>query len=41
MVNDAKYIHAVNIIDDSKYTNCHIEDPTIKHYGADDTRNYA
>ncbi|XP_055539599.1 homeobox protein Hox-D3 isoform X2 [Wyeomyia smithii] len=36
-VDDTKYIHAVNIIDDPKYTsNCHMEDPTLKqsHYGA-------
>ncbi|XP_053695829.1 homeobox protein Hox-D3 [Sabethes cyaneus] len=36
-VDDTKYIHAVNIIDDAKYTsNCHMEDPTLKqsHYGA-------
>ncbi|XP_055608538.1 paired box protein Pax-3 isoform X2 [Uranotaenia lowii] len=36
-VDDTKYIHAVNIIDDQKYTtgSCHLEDPTLKqsHYG--------
>ncbi|EDS34142.1 conserved hypothetical protein [Culex quinquefasciatus] len=37
-VDDTKYIHAVNIIDDGKYgpPSCHLEDPTLKpsHYGA-------
>ncbi|XP_058453996.1 LIM/homeobox protein Lhx1 isoform X2 [Malaya genurostris] len=39
-MDDSKYIHAVNIIDDPKYTNnCHLEDPTLKqsHYGAPTT----
>ncbi|XP_055640485.1 homeobox protein aristaless-like 4 isoform X2 [Toxorhynchites rutilus septentrionalis] len=39
-VDDTKYIHAVNIIDDPKYTtNCHLEDPSLKQspYGTPST----
>ncbi|XP_062555063.1 homeobox protein unc-4 isoform X3 [Armigeres subalbatus] len=39
-VDDTKYIHAVNIIDDPKYASgCHLEDPSLKqsHYGTPTT----
>lgn len=39
-VDDTKYIHAVNIIDDPKYgSSCHLEDPSLKqsHYGTPTT----
>lgn len=33
-MEEVKYINITNSMEDPKYTNCHMEDPTIRHHYA-------